>query len=139
VQDLLSVADAIKADSIPKPWQVWRSPAEAEFLTSDNLLVTFLRLTDEVWHPGLGFRVPIAGPESKDVDEATLQRVNEIVIRCSDRFVYSKTRSAKIEQMVNDCARTSVPGETAFVGQFPDEERIEAYVRRQMGIRARAA
>jgi hypothetical protein len=125
-------------------------------VTSDNPLVTFIRLTDEIWHPGHGFRNPgvvvafplapsaclvmgISGTQSADVDEASVDRVNEIVIRCSDRFVYSKTRSAKIEQMVNDCARTSVPGETAFVGQFPDEERIEAYLRRHMGIRPRAA
>jgi len=156
VQDLLIVTEAIKPLLLSKPWQIWRSPSRVEFVASDNPLVTFLRLTDEVWHPGHGFRVPnvlaafplapsaclimgIAGPESKDVDEATVGRVNEIVIRCADRFIYSKTQSDQVAKMVNEAAGTSVPGQTAFVGEFPDEKRIEAYLRRNMGIRARVA
>jgi len=81
----------------------------------------------------------VAGPESRDVDEATVERMNDIVVRCSDRFVYSKTKSDKIEQMVNQVGGTSVPGKNAFIGEFPDEKRIEAYLRRQMGIPPRAA
>ncbi len=143
-----------KSFLVSKPWQVWLSPAHVEFVTSDDPLVTFLRITKDLWHPGHGFRVPnvvaafplapsacltmgIAGTAFQKVDQATVTRVNEIVVRCSDRFIYSKTRSGEIAQIVNDAARTSEPGKTAFMGEFPDEKRIEEYLRRNMGIRQR--
>jgi hypothetical protein len=78
-------------------------------------------------------------PEFQEVDAATVRRLNDIVVRCSERFVYSKTPSEEIEGMVNEVGRTSVPGETAFVGAYPDAQRIEEHLRKTIGIRKRAA
>lgn len=154
IQDLLIHAETLKTELVPKAWQVWEAPSGSEFVTSDNPVVTFIRLAEDLWHPGHGYRKPnvavafplaptacltvgITGPDSLKVDAAKVTRVNEIVIRSCDRFVYSKTRSQEIVQMVNNCAGTSVPGENAFVGVFPDEKRIEEHLRRSMGIRRR--
>jgi hypothetical protein len=65
--------------------------------------------------------------------------MNEIVVRCCDRFVYSKTFSSGIEEMVNAVAHTSVPGETAFVGPFPGTDQIQNYLRSNIGIPRRIA
>ena len=154
VGDLLANVDIIKTEFVAKPWQVWEAPNEVEFVTSDNPLVTFLRITDELWHPGHGFRqenvvvafplspracltMGIAGSEFLRVSESAVWRINEIVIRCSDRFVYARTPNAKIAQLVEAVGTTSVPGQNAFVGTFPDEKVIEAHLRRIMGIRKR--
>jgi hypothetical protein len=153
VQELLTFTNMIREMLLSKPWQIWHAPAGAEFVTSDNPLVTFVKLTPELWHPGHGLRIPnsfaafpvcssacvmigTAGKEHERIDETTVNHVNEIVIRCSDSFVYSKMRSTKIAELVNKIGRTSVPGQTAFVGSMPDEDRIEEYLRRHMGIRA---
>jgi hypothetical protein len=154
VRDLLLNVGMIKDEFVSKPWQVWEAPAGKEFATSDNPLVTFLRLTQEVWHPGYGFRTPnvviafplapttcltmgIVGREFERVSEATVTKLNDIVIRASDRFVYSKTYTEKIARMVEEFGGTSVPGETAFVGQFPNAEAIEDKLRELIGIRKR--
>lgn len=157
IQDLLFHAEVMKAEIVPKAWQVWQPPTGAEFVTSDNPVVTFLRLKEDLWHPGHGFRKPgvvvpfplaptacltvgfADEPEFQEVDAATVTRLNEIVVRCSDRFVYSKTRSDDIKTMVNEIGRTSVPGETAFIGVYPDAQKIEEHMRKTMRIRKRAA
>jgi hypothetical protein len=147
----------MKAELVPRMWQVWETPAAAEFVTSDNPVVTFLRLKEDLWHPGYGFRKPgvvvafpiastacltigFAGqPEFQRVDAATVARLNDIVVRSSDRFVYSKTLSEETIKMVDEVGRTSVPGETAFVGPSADAQRIEEHLRQSMGIRKHAA
>jgi hypothetical protein len=157
IQDLLFHAEVLKADLVPRMWQVWEASAEAEFVTSDNPVVTFIRLQEDLWHPGHGTRkagvvvaLPIASttcltigfadqPEFQSVDAATVGRMNDIVVRCSDRFVYSKTFSEETRKMVDEIGRTSVPGETAFVGPYPDTQRIEEHLRKSMGIQKRAS
>jgi hypothetical protein len=157
IQDLLFHAEVMKAELVPRAWQVWQAPVDAEFVTSDNPVVTFLRLKEDLWHPGHGFRkpgvviaFPIAStacltvgfadqPEFQEVDAATVTRLNDIIVRCSDRFVYSKALSEELKGMVNEVGRTSVPGETAFVGTYPDAQRIEEHLRKTMGIRKRIA
>jgi len=136
INDLLFHAETLKAELVPRPWQVLKAPAGTAFVTSDNPVVTFLRLREDLWHPGHGFRKPgvvvalplaptacltvgVEGREFQEVDAATVTRMNEIVVRCCDRFVYSRAFSDEIQAMVNAFARTSVPGENAFVGQFP--------------------
>jgi hypothetical protein len=155
VEDLLINVDLIANEFVSKPWQIWEAPTECEFVTSDNPLVTFLRLSDEVWHPGHGFRTPnvivafplaptscltmgIIGREFQKVDQATVMRLNEIIIRSSDRFVYSKSRSDCIAEMVEEIGRTSVPGESAFIGRPPDENLVEEHMRKTLGIKKRA-
>jgi len=154
IQELLFHAETLKTELVPKAWQVWEAPAGSEFVTSDNPVVTFVRLAEDLWHPGHGYRKPnvvvafplaptacltvgIGGPDFLQVDSAKVSRVNEIVIRSCDRFLYSRTYNQEIEQIVNDCARTSVPGENAFVGAFPDEKQIEEHLRKTLGIRRR--
>jgi len=154
--ELLLNVEGIKRELVSKPWQVWQAPSGAEFVTSDNPLVTFLPITEEVWHPGHGFHRPgvvvafplaptaclmmgIVGKEFKSVSEATVMRLNDIVIRASDRFVYAKTPDEKIAKMVEEVGGTSVPGKNAFVGAYPDEKRIEEHLRSAMRIRRRPA
>jgi hypothetical protein len=157
IQDLLFHAEVTKAELVTRAWQIWRAPTGTEFVTSDNPIVTFIRLKEDLWHPGHGFRIPgvvvafplaptacltvgfADHPEFQEVDAATVTRLNDIVVRCSDRFVYSKTLSEEIKEMVNEVGRTSVPGETAFVGTYPDSQRIEEHLRRTMGIGKRKA
>ena len=156
IKDLLFHADTLKADLVPRPWQVLAAPSGSEFVTSDNPVVTFLKLREDLWHPGHGFRKPgvvvafplapkaclavgVEGQEYQEVDTATVTRMNEIVISCSDRFVYSKTCSQEIENMVNTFGGWSVPGKTAFLGQMPGKQQIEEYLRKTMRIsRAKA-
>jgi len=156
IQDLLFHAEVMKAELVPRAWQVWQAPTGTEFVTSDNPVVTFIRLKEDLWHPGHGFRQPgvvvafplaptacltigfADHPEFQEVDAGTATRLNDIIVRCSDRFVYSKTLSEELKAMVNEVGRTSVPGETAFVGAYPDAQRIEEHLRRTMGIRRRA-
>jgi hypothetical protein len=149
--NLLVNVEMIQGELASKPWQVWGAPAGIEFVTSDNPLVTYLPITPDLWHPGHGFRQPnvvIAFPlaptaclrmgivvkEFERVSESRVMQMNDIVIRSSDRFVYSKTRSDKIAEMVEEFGGTSVPGKTAFVGPMPDEKRIEEHMRRSIGI-----
>src|SRR5258708_4822525 len=156
IEELLFHAEITKSEFVEKPWQVWEAPSGAEFVTSDNPVVTFVRLTEELWHPGHGFRKPdvvvafplaptacltmgIGGQEFRNVDQTTVMRLNEQVIRASDRFVYAKVCVEKIAQMVEEFGRTSVPGENAFLGPFRDEKEIEEDMRRKLGIRRRAA
>jgi hypothetical protein len=124
--------------------------------SSDNPVVTFIRLKEDLWHPGHGVRKPgvvvafplaptaclavgIEGREFQSVDAATVTRMNEIVVSCSDKFVYSKTRSEEIQKLVDTMGGWSIPGKTAFIGQYPDTEQIEEYLRKKMGIQKRKA
>jgi hypothetical protein len=83
--------------------------------------------------------VGVGGPEFQEVDAVTVTRMNEIVVRCCDRFVYSKTLGDGIQAMVNAFAHTSVPGENAFIGQFPGTQQITVHLRKSMGIQRRTA
>jgi hypothetical protein len=65
--------------------------------------------------------------------------MNEVVVSCSDRFVYSKTKSQEISNMVDTIGGWSVPGKTAFIGEMPGTEKIEEHLRKTMGIKRRAA
>jgi hypothetical protein len=133
-----------------------KAPAGAEFVTSDNPVVTFMKLREDLWHPGHGFRKPgvvvafplaptacltvgVQGRDFQEVDAATVKRMNELVVSCSDRFVYSKTKSQEIFDMVNTVGGWSVPGKTAFIGQMPGKEQIEEHLRKTMKIPRRKA
>jgi hypothetical protein len=152
--DLLFNVEMIQREFVSKPWQVWGAPAGVGFVTSDNPLVTYIPITPELWHPGHGFRQPnvvvafplaptacltmgVVGREFERVSESVVMRMNDIVVRASDRFVYSRTRSDKIAEMVEEFGGTSVPGKTAFVGPMPDEKRIEEHMRKSMRIEKR--
>ena len=152
IKDLLFHAEMLKGEIVPRPWQVLKAPTGAEFITSDNPVITFIKLKEDLWHPGHGFRktgvviafplapsacltIGIEGREYEEVDAATVMRMNDLVVRCCDRFVYSRALSKEIEGMVNAVSRTSVPGETAFIGAFPGTEQIQQYLRKRIGIK----
>jgi hypothetical protein len=156
IQDLMFHAETLKAELVPKPWQVLKAPADTEFVTSDNPVITFMKLREDLWHPGHGFRKPgvvvafplapttcltvgVQGRDFQEVDAATVKRMNELVVSCSDRFVYSKTKSQEIFDMVNTVGGWSVPGKTAFIGQMPGKEQIEEHLRKTMKIPRRKA
>jgi hypothetical protein len=156
VKDLRMHIEICKQEMLKKSWQVWHAPEDTEFVTSDNPVVTFLRFFtqhEQIWHPGYGFgtkNVVIAVPLAPTaclvmtdvpfrdsrarVDADTVRRMNEMLIRSCDRFVYSRTESLKIAEMVDHFGGTSIPGETAFLGRPIDQTLVENHLRRTMGI-----
>jgi hypothetical protein len=156
VKDLWMHIDICKKEMLKKSWQVWHAPENIEFVTSDNPVVTFLRFFTEggeLWNPGYGFGtkdVMIAFPlaptaclvmtdtpfrESRArIDANVVQRVNEMLIRSCDRFVYSLTQSSKIAEMVDHLGGTSIPGVNAFMGRVVDQTLVEEHLRKTMGI-----
>lgn len=159
VSDLAMHIDICKQEMMKKSWQVWHAPQDIEFVTSDNPVVTFRRFFtqhEEIWHPGYGFgtknvviafplaptaclvmtdtpfRVPRAG-----VNADTVRRLNEMLIRSCDRFVYSLTPSPRIAEMVDHFGGTSIPGENAFLGRAIDQPLVENHLRKTMGISKR--
>ena len=156
VKDLSMHIDICKQEMMKKSWQVWHAPQETEFVTSDNPVVTFLRFFtqhEEIWHPGYGFGTknvviafplaptaclvmtdtPFQDPRAR-VNADTVQRVNEMLIRSCDRFVYSLTLSPKITETVDRFGATSIPGENAFLGRPIDQTLVENHLRKTMGI-----
>lgn len=149
VDDLLLLTESVKNMLLQKPWQIWRTPAGAEFVTSDNPVVTFVPLRNGEWHPGHGFgspdvvaAFPLApsaclamgtnGPESITVDAGQVAKVNEIVIRACGRFVYSKTFSAEIRQHVDAYGGSTKYGETAFL--LPMRPSAKDFIRKALGL-----
>jgi hypothetical protein len=56
LSDLLQMTDYIASLLLKKePWRVFRPPEGAEFITTDNPLVTFVPLGNGLLHPGYGF------------------------------------------------------------------------------------
>ena len=115
-----------------KHWRVLRPPAGGEFITTDNPLVSFMPLRNGLLHPGHGFRpdtvdavFPLA-PDAclhmgkawvvpRNLDSTMLTRLNEALISICDRYVYSKTRSDEVNELVQSLAGTCVYGENAFM------------------------
>jgi hypothetical protein len=80
----------------------------------------------------------VPGVEFLRVDQPAVNRVNDIVIRCSHRFIYSRTRNDAIDDMVQKNAGTSIPGVNAFIGAMPNGKVIEDYMRDKLGLRKRS-
>ena len=119
-------------------WRVIRTAGDAEFVTTDNPLITFLPLGSGMLHPGYGFRrqeivavFPLAPgaclamgnawPVSRTLDARTLSHLNEALIATSDRYVYSKTRSVEVQEAVQKYGGNVKYGENAFIagGKIP--------------------
>jgi hypothetical protein len=161
VQDLQMHIEMGKEEMLKKSWQVWHAPDGTEFVTSDNPVVTFLRFftqREEIWHPGYGFgtkNVMVAFPLAPNaclvmtdipfrdarakVEADTVRRMNEMLIRSCDRFVYSRTPSTWVAEFVEHCGATSIPGENAFIGRPVDETLVENHLRQTIGIPKRQA
>jgi hypothetical protein len=153
VTDLLACAEQIKELLLQKPWQVWRPPDGAEFITCDNPLITFIPVGNGELNPGHGFRkegvvaafplapcaclaMGVSGPESVTLDKARVVKVNETIIRLCDRFVYSKTLSQEVRKFVDDRAGSAKYGKTAFLPLGLNIPTVKEYMRRVLGLDA---
>ena len=151
LEKLLWNTEFIRDILLDKPWQVWRASSDSEFITSDNPLVTFVRLSNDELHPGYGFRqsgvvaaFPLApttclamgptGPEFVTFDHAHVMKINEVVIRLCDRFVYSRRRSEEIRKLVDECGGTAKYGVTAFMPVRLEMPSIRAFIRHHLGL-----
>jgi hypothetical protein len=151
LQDLLTNTRLIQNMLIEKPWQLWKTSPECEFVTSDNPLVTFLRLPNGELHPGYGFRVegvvaafPLApdacmgmgvhGPESVVLREDIVMKINEIIVRLCARFVYSRTRSDHVNELVQGQAGAAKYGVSAFLNTRQNKINVQDFMRKRLGI-----
>lgn len=149
LSDLYGNTEFIKSILLSKIWSVCRAPAGSEFITSDNPVVTFFPVNSEL-APGQGFglhgvvaALPLApsavlmfgmpsAKESYAVEPSAVEKLNEVMIRLCDRYVYSRTLSADVQRMVDELAGSARYGKTAFrrTGRFD----IKEFMRRQLGI-----
>ncbi|VVB53005.1 Uncharacterised protein [uncultured archaeon] len=154
IRDLQTHANQCGSLLFEKSWQVWAAPQGVGFITSDNPIVSFVELQPGLWHPGYGFGRPnaivafplcssaclmmgITGPEYRDVTVDDVIRVNETVIRCSHKFVYSRTHDDQLNTLIQQIGGTCIAGVNAFVGQFPNSTTLEDYLRKKLGMRPR--
>jgi len=151
VQGLLQVADAIRADLKDKPWQIWEAPGQAQFVTTDNPLIT-LKREMQGFLPGCGFGTPGVtsvfaispsccfvtgggiGPGRRYWRRATSKDVNSVnraLVMCMDRWAYSATPSEDIEWLVNRFGGIVKYGVNAFVPTWMNNasEHIKAKIR----------
>ena len=56
LEKLLWNAKFMQETLLEKKWQVWKAATGAEFVTSDNPVISFVRLPNDELHPGWGFR-----------------------------------------------------------------------------------
>ena len=132
VEDLVSSTELMKSVVLKKPWQLWYAPEGMEFVTSDNPFVSFIPLGNGRLNSGHGFRKPetlaafpvaphvclgmgVTGPESVTIEAAFVSEINRTIIELCERYVYSKTRSEEIRQLVDQCANTRRYGVNAFL------------------------
>jgi len=152
VQGLLRVAESIFRELQGKPWQIWEAPESAQFITTDNPVITLKLDTWGAFSPGWGFRTqgviaafPISprccvvvgesiGAGRRYWRRATLRDVNGInqaLVMCLDRWAYSAARSEDIEWLVNHVGGSVRYGVNAFVPAWLSNasENIKAKVR----------
>ncbi len=151
LNDLLFIAEFIQNVLLEKPWQVWKAPSGAEFITSDNPLITFIPVGNGELNPGHGFRKPgvitafplapnaclamgAQGSEFRTLTALQLSRVNETIVRLCDRFVYSKTQSDEIKKMVDEHAGATKYGVNAFLPIGLHLPSVREYMRRHIGL-----
>jgi hypothetical protein len=132
VEDLISATDILKGVLLKKPLQLWHAPDGLEFVTSDNPVVSFIRLENGRLNSGHGFRKPetigafpicpyvclafgASGPESMTIEPELVGEVNRTLIELCEKYAYSKTRSEEIRQMVDQGAHSRKYGVNAFV------------------------
>jgi Protein of unknown function (DUF4238) len=114
-----------------RPWQVWRAPESAEFITSDNPVITMLPIGDQ-FAPGFGFNssgvlvaFPLSptscliigrgGQESRQIDAKIVAQINELQLHSIFRNAYSRSRLQVVEGFVDQHAGDLKFGENAFL------------------------
>jgi Protein of unknown function (DUF4238) len=134
VQGLLRIAETIFAELHGKPWQIWEAPEPAQFITTDNPVVTLGPSPWGSYSPGWGFRTPgvtVLFPISN------VKSVNEALVMSMDRWAYSATLDADLEWLVNNLGGSVKYGVSAFVPSWMSSaEDIKARVRSVIRPRA---
>lgn len=115
-----------------EPWKVVRPPAGSEFITTDNPLITFVPLGNGLLHPGYGFRkkaAVAAFPLAPDacllmghawdvrsvLEKQSFGGLIQAFVSICDRFVYSRTRNRRVQDVVQEYAGSSQYGKNAFM------------------------
>ncbi|MGA9972673.1 MAG: DUF4238 domain-containing protein [Candidatus Acidiferrales bacterium] len=127
VEQLIGVTEIMKNVALQKPWQLWRAPGGAEFVTSDNPFVTFVDLGNGRLNSGHGLRkqetigfFPLSpyvglamgaqGPDTITIGAAHVTNINNVVIELCEKYVYSKNLFESVRQSVDERANTRVYG-----------------------------
>lgn len=131
VQRLKSRVDLFSNILLKKPWQIWTSPNDCEFVTCDSPVMTFRTDNWGQYFVGDGFGKdssiiilplsPVAcllagvqGPQSRHIPKSDVSEINKIIISSSARFAYSKTHDLEIDRMVQSIAGSIRYGINAF-------------------------
>lgn len=131
INEILDTQRLISEILLGRPWQIWRSPENVEFITSDSPTVTMFPVGEQ-FAPGFGFNqkgVLVAFPlnpktclvigrdggEFTEVDASMVARVNELQVLYMFQNVYSRSRSQVIEAAVRERGGYSKFGENAFL------------------------
>lgn len=151
VSNLRGLVDCFTGLLLQKRWQVWRSAQGTEFITSDNPVINFIPLLHGPFHPGHGFNKGMTGfplapdaclvmglpqgvSESRRVDGATVNRMNEALINICDRYIYSRSHSAEVDSMVQRYAGDSRYGQNALLPVGMKLPSVREFLRRQYGL-----
>jgi len=146
---LLAHAHLIKDELLSRKWQVWKSPPDADFITSDNPVITWKPDRRDMWTIGCGFRVEgavtalplcpsrclvmgINGSEYRTLQTDDVVKLNTAVIRLSDRYVYSQNLSAQVETIVNECGGEEQYGVKAFTRPPVNTPTLADFMKRRI-------
>jgi hypothetical protein len=134
-----------------EPWRILRPPLGLQFVTTDNPLITFVPLGNGLLHPGYGFGKEIAdaafplAPDAcllmgkawnvaRTLEGEMLAHLNEAFISICDKYVYSKTMSDEVNEMVQKYAGTCRYGESAFMPIGLKLPSARAFLRMQFNL-----
>jgi hypothetical protein len=73
-------------------------------------------------------------PESRTVDQITVDRMNEALINICDRYVYSKSFSAEVDGTVQRYAGAFKYGHNALMPVGMKLPSVREFLRRQYGL-----
>jgi Protein of unknown function (DUF4238) len=125
---------------------VWKSAPDAEFIISDNPVISWKPNSRDVWMIGCGFKVEGAvtalplcptrclvmglnGREYRTLEKQSVMKVNTTMIRLCDKYVYSHTFSPEVEAIVSECAGEEVYGVKAFTRPKANTPTLEEFMR----------
>jgi hypothetical protein len=153
VSNLRDLTEYLAGLLLQKHWQAWRAPDGMEFVTSDNPVMNFVRLSHGPFHPGHGFNRPgaltafplsphaclIIGvlpgyPEIYKVDPETVRRTNEAMIGICDRYVYSKNLSEETDGIVQQFGGDFKYGVNALMPVGLKLPSARAFLRYRFGL-----
>ncbi|HEV8048180.1 MAG TPA: DUF4238 domain-containing protein [Terriglobales bacterium] len=151
IQGLLHLAESLFRELQGKPWQVWEAPPSAQFITTDNPVITLRASALAGFTPGWGFRTTgvttffAVSPRScvvignnlrvdrhwRRATASDVSSVNKALVMCMDRWAYSDSRSEDTEWLVSQIGGSIEYGVNAFVPEWLNKasEAIKAKVR----------